>query len=173
MTAVLVYVPGCALLSELLCVVEADPAVTLVGKGLQQPPLGCALAFCFCDNGEDSLAGEATGAVVRAGALADTKAVSGHSNRVRLEGSAGGIDCFPILSEHKITGILVRTRLCVTEITERPLLGCGIRPVLPHTIKTRCRCVSRGRIILREVPLLDDTADASAHSQDSSHSRHL
>lgn len=158
MTAALVYVPGCTVLSEFLCVVEANPAVTLAGKGLQQSPLGCTLTCCLRNNGEHTLAGEATGAVVRTGTFADTKAVCGHPDRVRLESSAGGIDYPAILSEHKINGILVRTRLCVTEVTERPLLGCGIRPVLPHTIKASCRCVSRGRIILREVPLLDDTA---------------
>lgn len=125
-TAALVYVPGCTVLSELLCVVEADPAVTLASKGLQQPPLRCALARCLRNNGEHTPASETTGAVIRAGAFADTKTVGGHPNRVRLEGSADGIDSPAILSEHKITGILVRTRLCVTEVTERPLLGCGI-----------------------------------------------
>ena len=158
MTAVLVYVPGCTVLSELLCVVEADPAVTFAGIRFQQTPLGCALARCLRNNGEHTPASETTGAVVRTGAFADTKTVGGHPNRVRLEGSADGIDSPAILSEHKITGILVRTRFCVTEVTERPLLGCGIRPILAHTIKTSFRCVSRGRIILREVPLLDDTA---------------
>ena len=134
MTAALVYVPGCTVLSELLCVVEADPAVTLAGKGLQQSPLGCALARCLRNNGEHTPASETTGDVVRTGAFADTKAVCGHPDRVRLEGSADGIDNPAILSEHKITGILVRTRLCVTEVTERTLLGCGIRPVLAHTV---------------------------------------
>lgn len=90
-TAVLVYVPGCTVLSELLCVVEADPAVTFAGIGFQQTPLGCALARCLRNNGEHTPASETTGAVVRTGAFADTKTVGGHPNRVRLEGSADGI----------------------------------------------------------------------------------
>lgn len=68
---------------DFLCVVEADPAVTLAGIGFQEAPLRFTLASCLCNNGEHTLAGETAGAVVRAGTFADVQVGDGHSDRVK------------------------------------------------------------------------------------------
>ena len=67
---------------DLLDVIEADPAVTLAGKGLQQSPLGCTLTCCLRNNGEHTLASKTTGAIVRAGAFADAQVRDRHPDRV-------------------------------------------------------------------------------------------
>ena len=83
----------------------------------------------------------------------------GHPDRVGLKHRAGGIDDLAVLIEHRIARVLVRTRFCVTEIAERTLLGCGIRPILAHTVQGRSGRSGYRRIVLGQVPLLNDPAE--------------
>ena len=120
----------------LLCMVQRNPAITVLLVRFQKPPLGCAGAVRFLDNRKDTRARVLSGlGLIGARAFTDTQVRNRHLHQIRLKsGLLPRVDILAGFIEHGIPGILIRTLLRIGKAVERTFLGRCIRPGLTHTV---------------------------------------